>query len=254
LSSAGVLELRQYTLKPGARPDLVRLFEGELVEPQEAAGMRLGGLFLDRDDPDRFVWFRGFEDVSARRLALESFYDGPVWKQFRDAANATMLDSDDVLLLRPTEPARPAPDPAAERPAADTAGPSDAWVTVSVYVHPPDPHLTTWLTEEFHAAAEQQLRVPVATYRTEPAENNFPALPVRPDNVFVWMAAFTGQQEYVVARRRLEESRAWQNDISPRLEAQLTARQYLRLRPTARSQHPANGVGFSGQPRSSTRA
>ena len=40
-----------------------------------------------------------------RREALTAFYGGPVWAEHRDAANATMVDSDDVLLLRPLRPA-----------------------------------------------------------------------------------------------------------------------------------------------------
>ena len=33
--------------------------------------------------------------------ALRAFYGGPVWKEHRTAAASTMIDSDDVLLLRP---------------------------------------------------------------------------------------------------------------------------------------------------------
>lgn len=242
ISDAQVLELRQYTLRPGARPDLVQLFERELIEPQEAAGMSVGGLFLDRDDADRFVWFRGFRDMERRRRALEDFYLGPVWKRFRDAANATMLGSDDVLLLRPTDPPRPAPEPARkQRQGVDVTEPTDEWITVSVYIHRPDTRFTTWLTQDVHDAVQHQLGVPVATYRTEPALNDFPALPVRPDHVFVWTAAFADEQEYGAARRRLEESSVWRHTIAPRLEAELSGRQYLRLQPTARSQHPATG-------------
>ena len=36
--------------------------------------------------------------------ALTDFYSGPVWKAHRQAANATMIDSDNVLLLRPAVP------------------------------------------------------------------------------------------------------------------------------------------------------
>ena len=242
MSEAGVLELRQYTLRPGTRADLVTLFERELIEPQEAAGMTVGGLFLDRDDADRFVWFRGFADSASRRRALETFYYGPVWEQHRDDANATMLDSDDVLLLRPTEPARPAPDPATSRPGVEVTAPSDEWVTVSTYVHDPDPALTSWLTTDVHAEVERLLGVPVAAYRTDPAENTFPALPVRPDHAFVWMAAFPDEGTYDEASRRLEESRTWRQDIEPRLRNRLNGRQVLRLQPTARSQHPASGA------------
>ncbi|MEU0397925.1 hypothetical protein ABZ208_35265 [Streptomyces sp. NPDC006208] len=38
--------------------------------------------------------------MTRRRRSLEAFYTGPVWRKHRDAANATMIDSDDVLLLR----------------------------------------------------------------------------------------------------------------------------------------------------------
>jgi hypothetical protein len=51
-----VLELRQYTLKPGQRDALIALFDRYFVESQEAAGMTIVGQFRDRRRPDRFVW------------------------------------------------------------------------------------------------------------------------------------------------------------------------------------------------------
>ena len=54
--------------------------------------------FVDLDDPDRFVWLRGFVDMATRAAALGAFYGGPIWKAHRDAANATIVDSDNVLL------------------------------------------------------------------------------------------------------------------------------------------------------------
>jgi len=63
--------------------------------------MRIIGQFRDLDNPDRFVWLRGFPDMATRGRALQAFYGGPVWKAHRDVANATMIDSDNVLLLRP---------------------------------------------------------------------------------------------------------------------------------------------------------
>ncbi|HET8873664.1 MAG TPA: NIPSNAP family protein, partial [Gaiellaceae bacterium] len=97
----GIVELRQYTLRPGQRDVLIDLFARELVAGQEALGMTILGQFRDLNDPDRFVWVRGFRDMATRPGALEAFYTGPVWKQHGKAANATMIDSDDVLLLRP---------------------------------------------------------------------------------------------------------------------------------------------------------
>jgi NIPSNAP len=103
MSGCDVIELRRYALHPGARHTLIELFERELVEPQEAVGMRVLGTFRDVDDPDSFVWIRGFADMAARGEGLRSFYGGPVWAEHRDAANATMIDSDNVFLLRPVD-------------------------------------------------------------------------------------------------------------------------------------------------------
>lgn len=96
-----VIELRQYTLHAGRRDELIELFEREFVESQEACGIELVGTFRDVSDPERFVWLRRFPDMVARAASLEAFYDGAVWREHRTAANATMVDSDDVLLLRP---------------------------------------------------------------------------------------------------------------------------------------------------------
>src|SRR5215471_6117347 len=102
LHGCSVVELRQYTLHDGARERLVRLFENEFIESQQALGIRVIGPFHDLEDPNRFVWLRGFPDMNERRRMLSAFYEGSIWLAHRDAANGTMIDSDNVLLLRPT--------------------------------------------------------------------------------------------------------------------------------------------------------
>ena len=99
-----MIELRQYTLHPGKRDELIALFEREFIESQEAVGMKVVGTFRDLDRSDRFVWIRGFADMPSRAEGLTAFYGGPVWQRHRDAANATMIDSDNVLLLPPRRP------------------------------------------------------------------------------------------------------------------------------------------------------
>src|SRR5258706_13218426 len=94
-----IVELRQYTLHSGRRDELIELFEREFIETQETVGIQVIGQFYDLDDPDRFVWLRGFNDMSAREQSLNAFYSGPIWIAHRDAANATMVDSDNVLIL-----------------------------------------------------------------------------------------------------------------------------------------------------------
>jgi hypothetical protein len=101
-----IIELRQYTLKPGTRNGFVGRFEREFLETQQAAGIHVVGTFLDLDDPDRFVWFRGFASLEQRVASLAAFYEGPVWTALRDETNADRIDSDDVLMLQP-RPGKP---------------------------------------------------------------------------------------------------------------------------------------------------
>ena len=96
-----VFELRQYTTLTGRRDELIDYFERWFVDSQNAVGARVLGQFRDLDDPERFVWIRGFASMEARLAALTAFYDGPLWKARREAAIATMRDTDNVLLLRP---------------------------------------------------------------------------------------------------------------------------------------------------------
>src|SRR5262245_61229183 len=89
-----IMELRQYTLHPGQRDVLIGLFESTFIEAQEAVGAMVIGQFRDLEDPNRFVWLRGFPDMDKRLTALQAFYGGPVWQEHRAEANATLIDSD----------------------------------------------------------------------------------------------------------------------------------------------------------------
>src|SRR5471030_240697 len=91
-----IIELRQYLLQPCRRDDLIELFDREFVETQEAVGIDVVGQFCDLDRPDYFVWLRSFDYMESRSHSLAAFYGVPVWGAHRDAANATMIDSDNV--------------------------------------------------------------------------------------------------------------------------------------------------------------
>ncbi|WP_042366036.1 NIPSNAP family protein [Streptacidiphilus neutrinimicus] len=177
-----IVELRQYTLHPGARDTLIELFEREFVTGQEAVGITLGGRFRDLDDPDRFVWLRAFPDMTQRRLSLEAFYTGPVWREHRDVANATMIDSDDVLLLRGPNFT---PEPDAREVSLTVCHPSDA--------------------AAFDAYAARHLSAAQALHRTEHAENDYPLLPVRTgEDVRVWFGPSPAPVPWPHQRLRLE--------------------------------------------------
>jgi hypothetical protein len=99
-----VIELRRYAMRPGTRDVLIDIFEREFVEEHEACGMTAVGHFREPADPNSFVWFRGFATMESRRASLEAFYTSEPWMRNRDAANATLIDSDNVMLLRSARP------------------------------------------------------------------------------------------------------------------------------------------------------
>jgi hypothetical protein len=234
-----VVELRQYTLHPGQRDTLIDLFDRELVETQEAVGMAILGQFRDLDEPDRFVWLRGFEDMPCRAQALASFYGGPTWKAHSAQANATMIDSDNVLLLRPVTSRSGFPAPTAARPPTGHTIPPPSRVLATLYYRdrPFDKVFTDFFDSQVGPVLAETGASPLACLQTEHAENTFPALPVRTgENVFVWFARFAGLDHLSNHMYRLECSDQWQNRVLPALSAKLTsAPQQLRLAPTARS-------------------
>jgi hypothetical protein len=230
-----VVELRQYTLHPQRRDALIELFDSAFVEPQEMEGMSVMGQFRDLDDPDRFVWLRGFADMASRAPALQGFYGGPVWAAHRDAANATMIDSDDVLLLRPAwTGAGLAHDRArrAERGAGKVpAGLVD--VTVFSLHDAAGPALLEFCRARMMPLLRQGGALAQGWYVTEHSPNNFPRLPVREgEHVLVGVAVFPDRRAYEAF---LADGR-WQQDVAPALSQWLARQpQTMKLVPTARS-------------------
>jgi hypothetical protein len=190
-----IVELRRYALREGRRDELIDLFDREFVETQEELGMAVLGQFRDLDRPDQFVWLRGFADMPSRRAGLAAFYSGPAWAEHGPAANATMLDSDNVLLLRELVAV-----PVLDRGNADPA--SILHATIWYWSGPfPDP-----------AAYPPDT---VAVLRTEYAVNDFPQLPVREDeHALVWLT---------------------QSPLHLDVPSKVTQTEHLRLSPTRRS-------------------
>jgi hypothetical protein len=123
---------------------------------------------------------REFADLEMRKKALEGFYYGPVWQEHRTAANATILDSDNVLLLRRV------PLPAGPHGDWSAGGEIEAMVyylgtvDVAAFLGYFDAHL-----EPLLAARGSR---PLLRFATADVPNNFPRLPIRGDRVFVRFA------------------------------------------------------------------
>jgi len=234
-----VVELRQYTLHPGKRDVLIELFDREFIEPQEALGIKVVGQFRDLDRPDRFVWLRGFPDMTSRAKALSDFYGGPVWKKHREAANATMIDSDNVLLLRPAQPLSGFSLENMKLPPVGSDEVPTSLIVATIYYFEPS------VPSDFINFFEDTLK-PVATslgatisayFVTESGENTFPALPVREgENVFVWFSTFQDSAAYENYEAALSQSERWRDKVSIGLTRYLErAPDVLKLSPTARS-------------------
>jgi hypothetical protein len=230
-----LVELRRYTVHPGRRDELIALFEREFVESQEACGIELLGQFRDLDAPDRFVWMRGFPDPLRRADALDAFYGGPAWRAHRAAANATMLDSDDVLQLRPCRPAGGCALPRR----SETASRDDGVVLAHVHaLRDPDTRAFLAFFERAWVPLLWDANVAVgASYVTDPRPNAFPALPLRErDTVFIWFSRHADAERAEAARARIDEAVDWAAALAAEHASFLAGEvEVLRLAPTPRS-------------------
>jgi NIPSNAP len=226
-------ELRQYTLRAGQRTTLLSLFEKHFVQAQNDVGAHVVGSFTDVDDPDRFVWIRGFADMAARQRALEAFYGGPVWHAHRIEANATMVDSDNVLLLRS------AVEGAGFGASTLPAGPAPGVFGATIY------YLASVEVERFAAFFRRALAPhlkalgvePLAQFVSEESPNNFPRLPVRQqERVFLWFARWPSLDSHDAYVSRFRQISGWRDEAAESvLPALMRKPEQLRLIPTARS-------------------
>lgn len=190
-----VYEFRRYTIKPGERENFVRYFDTFFPDAFEQQGAIVAGSFVERQKPNGFTWIRGFHTMDARAVLNAAFYYGPLWKEHRQAVNAMIDDSDNVMLMRPLTPEREIPILPAVDPVADTNG-AQGVIVAQIFSVKPDG------VEAFAKAAEPTF----AAYRaagaraagvlvTLDAKNNFPQLPVRTDGPFlVWLGVVRDNQ------------------------------------------------------------
>ena len=235
-----VVELRQYTLRPGQRDVLIDLFDREFIESQEADGMAIVGQFRDLDDPDRFTWIRGFASMPCRARGAGQL----LRRSGLEGAQRRSQRHDDRQRQRAAAAARdravglPGPGGRAPPGRSRPAPPSRILVTLYYRDRPFDRAFADFFDRQARPALIQAGATPLACLQTEPAENTFPALPVRTgENVFAWLARFPSPARLDDHLRQIGRSGDWRDRVLPVLTAMITgAPQQLRLAPTARSQ------------------
>jgi hypothetical protein len=188
LTDFQVIEFRRYLIKDGEREHFAEYFESYFPEAFQQMGAMVFGQFFERKNPVGFTWMRGFKNTDARAIINASFYYGPLWREHASTMNSLMVDSDNVLLLRPLSPSRgvlilPAVDPIKEGKGAQGV------VVAQIFAVKPNS------VDDFAQRAEETF----ASYRAAGARetgvlvtldvpNNFPQLPVRTDGPYlVWL-------------------------------------------------------------------
>lgn len=233
MSRFSIFELRRYRLKPGTHATLTDLFEREFIAPQQDVGITLWGPYHDLDDANAFVWFRSFANMNQRTEALQTFYGGPVWQEHRNVANSTMVNSDNVLLLKAADESEP----------SLCAGELFSGGLVEVTICSLAPHMAeafaAYFALDVRPLLEQCGAKIEATFVTETAANGFPRLPVREgETVFVWVSSYADEAAWRRYCDRLEADSNWRNSIFPALDEKLwQPMQSARLVPTSRAVH-----------------
>jgi hypothetical protein len=151
--------------------------------------------------------------MATRCSALTQFYDGTVWQTHRAAANATMVDSDNVLLLRPAWPGAGMAVRPQRRDAPLQTRQPPGMLDVGIFsLHPPSASeallelCRNTLSPLLHKAGART----TAWYVTGSEPNNFPRLAVREGQpVLVGLAMFDNAPACGNARPNQCSTRGW---------------------------------------------
>ncbi|MGI0140036.1 MAG: hypothetical protein ACREBT_02645 [Thermoplasmata archaeon] len=183
-----IVEFRRYSVKPGEREHFAEYFETFFPEAFQQEGVVIFGSFLERGNPEKFTWLRGFHDNFHRGRANSAFYYGPVWQEHRARMNDRLDDSDNVLQLTSVASGLGLPVLPAVDPVRETGSSRGVVVAVAFPIRPGavDQFLET-SGPIFRGFRESGIRE-LAVMKSLEVSNPFPQLPVRDDGPFVlWL-------------------------------------------------------------------
>ncbi|MFH7010676.1 hypothetical protein ACHRV5_02325 [Flavobacterium sp. FlaQc-52] len=193
-----VLELRNYLLKPNKLNDFEEYFNNHFVTPMaELDGFTLGQFKINNVN-DRFVWLRGFTDMKTRVNFLNDFYiNSPTWKNFGQGANAMMLNSDHVHLLKPLE----------KSTTLDFLDINEGIVLIDFYICNSTLNKVIDLFKTTYIPFLKSLNISdLSLWVSEMQENDFPRLPVFQDkNLLVTITKYKDFAEYEKKQKLITE-------------------------------------------------
>lgn len=183
-----VIEFRRYTIKPGEREHFIQYFEAFFPEAMEQLGALVLGQFAEREDSSHFLWLRGFHSTYERPIVNSAFYFGPLWREHRTTLNDLMVDSDNVLLLRPLHPDRGVMVLPAVDPVTEVSGTKGVLVSQIFRIKKQTDESYVKKVDEIFASYQGPGVREAGILTTLDVPNNFPQLPIRTDGPYlVWM-------------------------------------------------------------------
>jgi hypothetical protein len=195
VSQYTVIELRRYTIKPGARATFARYFETWFPEAFQQLGAIAFGHFCEREQTNRFTWLRGFRDMNERLTVNQAFYFGPVWAEHKPAVNGLIVDSDDVLLLCPARTDSGVRAMCAVDPVNEPQGAQGIAVAQVFKVRAEMRDAFLLKAEAAFATYRDQGVIEAGVLKTLDVPNNFPQHPIRADGTYlVWLGLLREQR------------------------------------------------------------
>lgn len=227
-----LFELRNYVTRAGRRDELVDLFERHFLDAYEAAGARVTGTFTHSNDPDRWIWIRAFADNESRGTALDGFYTSAAWLARRAAANRTIEDISDALLLR----LRTGSLAALQAPGHDASRPVSVVECLRWFPRPGQPSgfADPVMAEAIPVLVQSGAEV-VAVLESVALPNAYPRLPLREDAAVVVLARHPDQATYAAHRAARDRSVDWRRAIDRLGPLSGRPPEIWPLGPTARS-------------------
>ena len=97
-----IVEVRSYRIKAGKRDEFIDFFEKRSVPALQSHGMKIIGPLIDLENPNKFVFLRGFPSIEDLHRMKDEFYGGDLWRKELEQIAMPMLESYDVTLCETT--------------------------------------------------------------------------------------------------------------------------------------------------------
>ena len=232
VAAPALFELRNYSTRPGRRDALVDLFERHFLDAYEAAGARVVGTFMNQRDPDRWVWIRAFADNRARGEALDGFYRSPEWLARRAAANDTIADISDALLLR----LRFGEFASLRAPDGDSGQPASVVECLRWFPREGQAaRLAGRVLADLVPLLVRSGAIPAALLESVELPNYYPRLPLREHTGVVVLTRYADAMSYQAALASRDRPAAWRRAIDVIDRLAVRPLEAWPLQPTARS-------------------